>query len=214
MDVIQTGELDLTTSYLSDWTDVIVDVPNAPASASLNISMVVDFEGGFQGPKLFVVLYHPAIQIGDAALMVGLRSEPDDRSLEASTTAFAASVSFGGVTDGVPQWSWWPHGYAEAPESYRESILSADYPDDGSTSISFLIAGGAIQATVNGLVGSMSVPPSASTPSGDINAHINSSLYTNDEKRSNFYDLDRFAIGSGASTSRFWTNFVSSYEAP
>jgi hypothetical protein len=217
MDVIQTGLLELTTSYLSNWTDVVVDVPSVPPSTSLTLSLRAQYDNtesnSLGGPECAAVIYHGALQEGDLALMVGLRDSPAYEVLEISTTAFVQVVAYDGDEDGAPNW-YRPYPGDEPWARYAEVVLEAERPSVDHLDISFVITADAVQAQVNELIGSMLRYDDLGLPSGHTKIHISSVYYRNGYKRSNVDALDLFALSSGGSGARFWTNFVQSFEEP
>lgn len=215
MDVIQTGILELTTSYLSNWTDVVVDVPSVPPSTSLTLSLRAQYDNtgsnSLGGPECAAVIYRGALQGGDLALMVGIRDRPEYEVLEVSTTAFVQVVAYDGDEAGAPNW-YRPYPGEEPWARYAEVVLEAERPSVDHLDISFVITADAVQAQVNELIGSMPRHDDLGLPSDHAKIHINSVYYVAGYKRSNVGALDLFTISSGGSGARFWTNFVQSFE--
>ncbi len=193
----------MSTSLLSEWTGVVIDLPNAPASSDLTLS--------------FSALNNPESEWGAQASWEIVRTDPL-ASNKVVTVGIKDSSSQHTVEFGTI-------GYVMVQEDMYESlgiiydqdcVLSPDILPDSVIELAITLrSDGSVTFLINGLYGEVWVPPVPEMFEGARTVTLRSSPYINGEKRSSINELDSFGISSGAAgNAKFWTNFVQSYEVP
>ena len=192
----------MSTSLLSGWTSVVIDLPNAPASSDLTLSLSAlndpDYDWGARASWEIVRTDLPE---SIKTVTVGIK----DYSVY---HGIFGTIGFAWVQEGL--------GGGMGGEGYQEYVLS---PEPFSESVADLVItltpDGAVAFLLNGVFGKVWVPPFPEMFTGARTVTLRSSAYINGEKRSSINELDSFGISSGgAGNAKFWTNFVQSYEVP
>lgn len=192
----------MSTSLLSEWTGVVIDLPNAPASSDLTLSFSAlnnpESEWGAQASWEIVRTDLPE---SNKIVTVGIKEYSVYHSI-------FGTIGFAWVQEGL--------GGGMGGEGYQEYVLS---PEPFSESVADLVItltpDGAVAFLLNGVFGEVWVPPFPEMFTGARTVTLRSSPYINDDKQTSINELDSFGISSGAAgNAKFWTNFVQSFEVP
>lgn len=197
-------------SFLSDWTNLVVELPNAPDARDLSATLVANnVYGPLWGPKISVTFAKTPLAVGDRALRIGVIDS--GQGLEAAVIAYVGVVEYQEDEDtGAAIWG--------NPDWYLEEVIVADWPTETVAELKVSAnESGSVTVRFNGTSVPLSVPPGLVPEvfSGGRRVFIESAPYVNGTKRTSIGALNSFTIESGgASASRFWTDFVQSFEEP
>ena len=190
-------------SFLSNWTDVVVDIPNAPSSSDLTVSLrALNDPGHAYGARVSWRIAGANPSGGSKVVTVGITDVSTQHAVAFGVVGFASVLE---DVDGSLE--------EVAREEYVFSADRLSYPvlDLAIT----LAPGGAITFRLNGALGAVSVGPIPDVFTGARTVTIRSSPFYNGVKRTSIGDLDSFGVSSGAtSNTEFWTDFVQSFEVP
>ena len=193
----------MSTSLLSEWTSVVIDLPNAPASSDLTLSLSAlndpDYDWGARASWKIVRTDLPG---SSKIVTVGIKDSSSDLALEFGTIGYVR------VTEDVA-------GSMEVLSSEEYVFSPEPFPEPVVNLVITLKSDGAVAFLLNGVFGEVWVPLLPEIFAGPRTVTLRSSAYINGEKRSSINELDSFGISSGgAGNAKFWTNFVQSYEVP
>lgn len=192
----------MSTSLLSEWTGVVIDLPNAPASSDLTLSLRAlnnpDYDWGARASWEIVRTDLPG---SSKAVTVGIKDFSPQYVID-------GTIGFVKVTEDVSgtRYTLSSDEYVFSPEQLPDPVVELAITLKSDGTVTFLL---------NGVFGEVWVPPVPEMFAGARTVTLRSSAYINGEKRSSINELDSFSISSGdAGNARFWTNFVQSYEVP
>ena len=193
----------MSTSLLSDWTHVVIDLPNAPASSDLTLS--------------FSALSNPEYSWGALASWNIARTDLPGSSNVVTVGLKATSLlhDIGSGTIGFVRVKGDVGGEMEVL-SYEEHVFSPEpFPEPVVELAITLRSDGAVTFLLNGVSGGVQIPPVPEMFTGARTVTLQSAPYVNGQRRNRINELDSFSISSGgAGNARFWTNFVQSFEVP
>ena len=192
----------MSTSLLSEWTGVVIDLPNAPASSDLTLS--------------FSALNNPESEWGAEAAWEIVRTDlPESNKIVtvgikdfSPQYVIDGTIGFVKVTEDVSgtRYTLSSDEYVFSPEPFLEPMANLGITLTPDGTVTFLL---------NGVFGEVWVPPVPEMFAGARTVTLRSFPYINGDKESSINELDSFGISSGgAGNAKFWTNFVQSYEVP
>lgn len=192
----------MSTSLLSEWTGVVIDLPNAPASSDLTLS--------------FSALNNPESEWGAEASWEIVRTDlpGSNKIVKVGIKDFSpqyvidGTIGFVKVTEDVSgtRYTLSSDEYVFSPEPFLEPVVELAITLKSDGTVTFLL---------NGVFGEVWVPPVPEMFAGARTVTLRSSPYINGDKESSINELDSFSISSGdAGNAKFWTNFVQSFEVP
>jgi hypothetical protein len=193
----------MSTSLLSEWTGVVIDLPNAPASSDLTLSFSAlnnpESEWGAQASWEIVRTDLPE---SSKVVTVGIKDSSSQHTVEFGTIGFVmVQEDMYGSLEVI-----YDQDYVFSPEPFLEPVVELAITLKSDGTVTFLL---------NGVFGEVWVPPVPEIFTGARTVTLRSSPYINGEKQSSINELDSFGISSGgAGNAKFWTNFVQSFEVP
>lgn len=192
----------MSTSLLSEWTGVVIDLPNAPASSDLTLSFSAlnspESEWGAQASWEIVRTDLPE---SNKVVRVGIKDFSPQYVID-------GTIGFVMVTEDVSgtRYTLSREEYVFSPEPFLEPVVELAITLKSDGTVTFLL---------NGVFGEVWSPPVPEMFAGARTVTLRSSPYINGDKKSSINELDSFSISSGgAGNAKFWTNFVQSYEVP
>lgn len=192
----------MSTSLLSEWTGVVIDLPNAPASSDLTLSFSAlndpDYDWRARASWEIVRTDLPE---SNKVVTVGIKDFSPQYVID-------GTIGFVKVTEDVSgtRYTLSSEEYVFSPEPFLEPVVELAITLKSDGTVTFLL---------NGVFGEVWVPPVPEMFEGARTVTLRSSPYINGDKESSINELDSFSISSGAAgNAKFWTNFVQSYEVP
>ena len=192
----------MSTSFLTEWTGVVIDLPNAPASSDLTLSLSAlndpDYDWGAQASWEIVRTDLPE---SNKIVTVGIKDFSPQYVID-------GTIGFVRVTEDVSgtRYTLSMEEYVFSPEPFLEPVVELAITLKSDGTVTFLL---------NGVFGEVWVPPVPEMFAGARTVTLHSADYVNGYKRSSINELDSFGISSGgAGNAKFWTNFVQSFEVP
>lgn len=192
----------MSTSLLSEWTGVVIDLPNAPASGDLTLSLRAlnnpDYDWGASASWEIVRTDLPG---SSKAVKVGIKDFSPQYVIDGTIGFVKVTEDVSGTRETLSS-----DEYVFSPEPFLEPVVELAITLKSDGTVTFLL---------NGVFGEVWVPPVPEMFTGARTVTLRSSAYINGEKRSSINELDSFGISSGdAGNAKFWTNFVQSFEVP
>lgn len=193
----------MSTSLLSGWTTVVIDLPNAPASSDLTLSFrALNNPDYSYGAEASWEIVRTDLAGSNKVVTVGIKDSSSDLALGFGTVGFVMVQEDTDGSLGVI----YSQDYVLAYEPFSESVIELAITLRSDGSVTFLL---------NGVFHKAWAPPVPEMFTGARTVTLRSSPYINGYKRSSINELDSFSISSGgAGNARFWTNFVQSFEVP
>lgn len=194
----------MTTSLLSEWTSVVIDLPNAPSSNDLTLSFRALNNSVYGRPaRASWDIVRTDLPESNKVVTVGIKDSSSQHAVEFGTIGFASVQEYG--------------EYGLETEVRQEYVLSPEpFLDPVADLVITLTPDGAVAFLLNGVSGLVWVPLLPEIFAGPRTVTLYSADFLGyDDKQTSINELDSFSISSGAAgNAKFWTNFVQSFEVP
>lgn len=192
----------MSASLLSGWTSVVIDLPNAPASSDLTLSLSAlnDPDYDWRASASWEIV-RTDLPESNKIVTVGIKDFSPQYVIDGTIGFVKVTEDVSGTRETLSS-----DEYVFSPEPFLEPMANL---------VITLTSDGTVTFLLNGVFGEVWVPPVPEMFTGARTVTLRSSAYVNGEKRSSINELDSFGISSGdTGNAKFWTNFVQSYEVP